>query len=122
MENGSPDARKRSTKNMTQSGRHYLRVRSGDNSSGDRSNKSAGAGEELSRVYSARFYPKDLERLEQLAEATGISTSIWLRQGLRAIIEEFDRKGAMTVPFVIVSRDEAERAGLVPSQKKREDL
>ena len=30
------------------------------------------------------------------------------------MIEAYDRKGVVSVPFVVVGRDEAEKAGLVP--------
>jgi hypothetical protein len=65
-------------------------------------------------THSVRYYTADLQRLERLAKITGIFPGVWLRQCLRALIEAFERKGTVSVPFVIVGRDEAEKAGLVP--------
>jgi hypothetical protein len=65
-------------------------------------------------THSVRYYVVDLLRLERLAKVSGILPGVWLRQCLRALVEAFERKGSVSVPFVIVGRDEAEKAGLVP--------
>src|SRR5215469_971574 len=64
--------------------------------------------------HSARFYIADLQWLERLAKVSGIYPGVWLRQCLHALVEAFKRKGFVPVPFVIVGRQEAEQAGLVP--------
>jgi hypothetical protein len=65
-------------------------------------------------THSVRYYVVDLQRLERLAKVSGILPGVWLRQCLRALVDAFERKGAVSVPFVIVGRAEAEQAGLVP--------
>ncbi|MFY9986970.1 MAG: hypothetical protein WAK31_19575 [Chthoniobacterales bacterium] len=65
-------------------------------------------------THSVRYYVVDLQRLERLAKVTGILPGVWLRQCLRALVDAFERKGTVSVPFVIVGRAEAEQAGLVP--------
>ena len=65
-------------------------------------------------THSVRYYVSDLQKLERLSKISGIFPGVWLRQCLHALIEAFERKGTVSVPFVIVGRDEAEKAGLVP--------
>jgi hypothetical protein len=65
-------------------------------------------------THSVRYYLVDLQRLERLAKVSGILPGVWLRQCLRALVDAFERKGSVSVPFVIVGRAEAEQAGLVP--------
>jgi hypothetical protein len=65
-------------------------------------------------THSVRYYVADLQRLERLAKVSGILPGVWLRQGLRALVDAFERKGTLSVPFVVVGRAEAEQAGLVP--------
>jgi hypothetical protein len=64
-------------------------------------------------THSVRYYTADLQKLECLAKLSGIYAGVWLRQCLRVLVEAFER-GSVSVPFVIVGRDEAEKAGLVP--------
>jgi hypothetical protein len=65
-------------------------------------------------THSVRYYVADLQRLERLAKVTGILPGVWLRQCLHALVEAFERDGTVSVPFVIVARPAAEKAGLVP--------
>ena len=65
-------------------------------------------------THSARYWLDDLQKLKVLLKASGIWPGQWLRNALHALIEAYDRKGVVSVPFVVVGRDEAEKAGLVP--------
>jgi hypothetical protein len=81
-----------------------------------RRRKFSGEDESTSELetHSVRYYLVDLQRLERLAKVSGILPGVWLRQCLRALVDAFERKGTVSVPFVIVGRAEAEQAGLVP--------
>jgi hypothetical protein len=81
-----------------------------------RPRKFSGEDESTSELesHSVRYYVTDLQRLARLAKASGILPGNWLRNCLRALVECFERKGYVPVPFVIVGRQEAEEAGLVP--------
>ena len=81
-----------------------------------RRRKFSGEDESTSELetHSVRYYLADLQRLERLAKVSGILPGVWLRQCLRALVDAFERKGTVSVPFVIVGRAEAEQAGLVP--------
>jgi hypothetical protein len=61
-----------------------------------------------------RYYASDLKALERLSKDSSIVPGVWLRSCLRALIDKYNREGTVTVPFVIVNRVEAEKAGLVP--------
>ena len=63
--------------------------------------------------HSVRYFARDLQKLEQISRLTGIDPGIWLRNCLRALVEAFDRNASISVPFVIVPREQAEKAGLV---------
>lgn len=72
-------------------------------------------------IHSVRYFAKDLDRLKNIAKATGIDPGIWLRQCLRALVEAFDRNDSIVVPFVIVPRDQAEKAGLLPPLNEKQN-
>ena len=78
--------------------------------------KFSGEGESTSELesHSVRYYVADLQRLERLSKVTGVLPGAWLRQCLHELVEAFDRDGEVPVPFVIVGRARAEKAGLVP--------
>src|ERR1700751_3913878 len=64
--------------------------------------------------HSARYFVEDLNILALIAKASGIWPGTWLRNLLHQLVQLYKRKGFVPVPFVVVGRDEAERAGLVP--------
>lgn len=70
--------------------------------------------DEATEVHTVRYFVADLQGLRRLSKLTGIKPGIWLRTACRALIEAFEREGTVTVPFVMVSRTAAEKAGLVP--------
>ena len=75
------------------------------------------SGEDETRgleTHSVRYYSADLQKLERLSKVSGILPGVWLRQCLHELVEAFDRDGTVSVPFVIVARNAAEKAGLVP--------
>ena len=75
------------------------------------------SGEDETRgleTHSVRYYVADLQKLERLSKVSGILPGVWLRQCLHELVEAFDRDGTVSVPFVIVARNAAEKAGLVP--------
>lgn len=64
--------------------------------------------------HTVRYNTADLKVLVRLSEMSGITPGVWLRQCLSALVEAFQRDGEVPVPFVIVGRSKAEKAGLVP--------
>jgi hypothetical protein len=64
--------------------------------------------------HSARYFVEDLNILALISKASGIWPGTWLRNLLHQLVQLYKRKGFVPVPFVVVGRDEAERAGLVP--------
>jgi hypothetical protein len=64
--------------------------------------------------HSARYFVEDLKILELISKASGIWPGTWLRNLLHQLVQLYKRRGFVPVPFVVVGRDEAERAGIVP--------
>jgi hypothetical protein len=69
-------------------------------------------------THSARFYVSDLKRLLLWSKKTNIVPGIWLRNALHELIAMLDREGQISLPFVVVPRNKAEQAGLVPPQEE----
>lgn len=64
--------------------------------------------------HTVRYKVADLLVLVRLSEVSGIDPGEWLRNCCHALAEAFERDGEIPVPFVLVGRARAEKAGLVP--------
>jgi hypothetical protein len=67
--------------------------------------------------HTVRYKVADLRVLVRLSEISGIDPGVWLRGCCGALAEAFQRDGEVPIPFVIVGRARAEKAGLVPQVK-----
>jgi hypothetical protein len=67
--------------------------------------------------HTARYFVSDWERLEELSRTSHFEHGAILRSCLRAFIEMLERDGKISIPFVMVDRAAAEKAGLVPPDR-----
>jgi hypothetical protein len=68
-------------------------------------------------AHTVRYRVADLKVLVRLSELSGTDPGEWLRNCCGALAEAFERDGEIPVPFVLVGRARAEKAGLVPPIK-----
>ena len=65
-------------------------------------------------------YPEsDLAKLAVLQRRSRINGREWMRALLAALVEYHEARGSVTLPLAVVSRDDAERAGLLPKSRQR---
>jgi hypothetical protein len=69
--------------------------------------------------WTIQFPEDDLEKLRDLQRQTRINGREWMRALLAALVEYHEATGSVTLPLAVVPRGDAERAGLLPPQKKR---
>lgn len=69
--------------------------------------------------WTIQFPEDDLVRLADLQRRSRINGREWMRALLAALVEYHELKGSVTLPLAVVSRAEAEKAGLLPPQEKR---
>jgi hypothetical protein len=73
------------------------------------------------QAHTVRYYVSDLRKLKQFAKSNNFEPGGILRSCLRAVIEMWDRDGKISIPFVMVDRSAAEKAGLIPPTKRKID-
>jgi hypothetical protein len=69
--------------------------------------------------WTIQFPEGDLEKLRDLQRQTRINGREWMRALLAAPVEYHEATNSVTLRFAVGPRGDAERAGLVPPQKKR---
>jgi hypothetical protein len=72
--------------------------------------------------WTIQFPEGDLEKLRDLQRQTRINGREWMGALLAALVEYHEATSSVTLPLAVMPRGDAERAGLLPPQKKREPV
>jgi hypothetical protein len=68
--------------------------------------------------YSVRYHKNELHKLYGIAKKSRILPGTYLRILLELLLEMYDRDGSISLPAVLVSRDAAEKAGIIPVESR----
>jgi hypothetical protein len=66
-----------------------------------------------------RYSASDLERLRQIEDQTRVNGREYLRALLAAFVQAYARRGSISLPLAVVSREEAIEHGLLKPEQSR---